>query len=213
MILVFTALIGPTESAPPAGAPGDGVRYVCFTDREAPGWECLPPIAGPAREAARYAKTHPLEADWSIWMDASFDLMVSPADIVAAVGDAEIAGFAHPDRCTVSDEAREIIKLGLAPFDLVGRQVAAYRKAGFLVDVPRQLTTTGLLVRRHSEAVARFNSRWWDEMTSHTMRDQLSVDFAAWVTGISIAHLPGHYRNNRFARYNRERHRRGRVAA
>lgn len=220
MIVVVTALIGPAEAAPPPRPVEPGVLYVCFTDRAAPGWLCHPPPDDPdPRRAARRVKTsvHDLfpNAEWSIWLDASFDLLVSPAEIVAtaAMYVADVAAFPHPDRSCVYDEAREIIRLGLAPADLVERQVATYARAGFPTDAPRSLTTTGLLVRRHSEAVACFNRQWWHEMTSHTLRDQLSVDFAAWSTGIHIRYLPGHYRDNPFARYNRERHRQGRRAA
>jgi hypothetical protein len=217
MIVVVTALIGPAESLPLAGPAEPGVSYVCVTDRAAPGWLChRPPADADPRRAARRVKTavHDLlpSAEWSIWLDASFDLVASPFEIVAAANGAEIAAFAHPDRSCIHDEGREIIRLGLARSGAVERQVAAYWRAGFPTDAPGILTTTGLMVRRHSDAVARFNRQWWHEMTWHTLRDQLSVDFAAWRTGIEIAHLPGHYRDNPFVRYNRARHRERRTA-
>lgn len=218
MIAVFTALIGSAESAPRPGPASPGVRYICYTDRTAPGWECRPPVAGLShdpRKAARWAKTHvhEIDVDVSIWIDASFDLVVPPAEIIACAGGAEIAAFGHPDRDCVRDEAREIIRCGMAPFDLVEHQVEAYRIAGFPTDTAIGLTTTGLMVRRHTEDVALFNALWWHEIAFHTARDQLSVDYAAWRAGVTIARLPGNYRENRFARYNRQRHRQGRVAA
>lgn len=212
MIVVVTALIGPAESAPPVGPAEPGVRYVCYTDREAPGWECMAPVAGLPRYAARYAKTHvhELDADVTVWMDASFDLLVPPSRIVAAANDTghNVAAFAHPDRSTMEEEAAEVMRLGLADVRAVDRQIQAYRRTAF---PGRPLTTTGLLVRRHTPAVARFNERWWHEIASRTLRDQLSIDFAAWRMGIRIGYLPGHYRANAFVRYDRERHRQGRV--
>lgn len=217
MIVVATALIGATESLPPP-TPADA-RFVAYTDRAAPGWEVMRPPPGYPRLAARRAKMAVLDdfprVDASIWIDASFDLTCDPHEIVAAAGGADVAAFAHPDRQRIRDEAREVIRLGLAPGDLVRRQVEAYRLAGFDSDECPQtvLTTTGLMVRRHTPAAHAFSRRWHDEIEHWTIRDQLSVDYAAWRTGVEIAHLPGHYRENRFARYNRMRHRERRVAA
>jgi hypothetical protein len=222
MIVVATALIGPTESAPQARVGIPGTRFVCYTDRDVPGWDDLMPAPpGSPRQAARRAKMAVVEdfADeqWSIWIDASFDLTADPREIMqaAALTDCPVAGFRHPDRNRISDEAREVIRLGLAPKDKVDRQIEAYRIAGFDTDDRQQtsLTTTGLLVRRHTDEVRAFTGRWREEIERHTLRDQLSVDYAAWRTGVTIGYLPGHYRDNRFARYNRERHKQGRVTA
>lgn len=213
-MIVVSALIGPADSLSPSTFPG---RYVCFTDRTVLGWECLPPPEGYPRQAARRAKMRLLDAEWSIWMDASFDLIVDPQVILAAAEatGCDVAGFAHPDRHRIRDEAREVIRFGLAPRDLVERQVESYRLAGFDTDDDEQriLTTTGLLVRKHTPAVREFFNHWAAELEQWTLRDQLSVDYSAWRSGVKVGHLPGHYRDNAFVQYNRLRHREKRVAA
>ena len=219
MILVVSALIGPTESPPPLGPQESGTRYICYTDREVPGWECRLPLHGNPRRAARYAKTHlhELHAEVTIWVDASFDLVARPSDIVAAADatGCKVSAFAHPDRNCMSTEADEIIRLNMADHAAVNDQRNAYHRAGFdTVDNPQKsLTTTGLIVCRHTPQVVAFSRQWWIEIATHTLRDQLSVDFAAWKTGIKIGRLPGHYRDNPFATYNRHRHRQGRIEA
>jgi len=214
MIVVATALIGPTESAPAARAGIPGTEYVAYADREVPGWRPLPAPAGYPRLAARRAKMAVLDdfpaEQWSIWVDASFDLIADPRVIMlAAAGTGcDVVGLRHPDRTRIKDEGREVIRQGLAPRELVRRQLAAYWLAGFDRDDAPQatLTTTGLLVRRHTPAAHAFTRRWLAELEQWTVRDQLSVDFAAWSTGVRIGYLPGHYRDNAFARYNRARH-------
>lgn len=215
MIVVVTALIGASGGPPPVGPQEPGVRYICITDRtDIPaGWERFPPPAATTpRLAARLAKTgvHAFfpTAEASIWMDASFDLIASPSAILAAAPGA-ITAFAHPDRCRILDEAREVTRLGLAPFDLVARQIKAYDAAGFDTEAnpQRQLTTTGFMVRRHTPAVIAFNKAWRAEIEAHTLRDQLSVDYVARETGVSIDYFPGHYRDNAFVHYDRVRHR------
>lgn len=220
MIIVATALIGETESLP-AAPRYPGGEFVAYSDRPCDGWRVVVPPEGYARQAARRAKMAVLDdfpgAQWSIWLDASFDLLVDPVELVAAAiaTGCDVAAFRHPDRSRICDEAREVIRLGLAPKDCVERQIEAYRLAGFDTEAgpQRALTTTGLLVRRHTPAVRYFTARWREEIELHTLRDQLSVDYAAWRAGMTIGYLPGHYRDNRFARYQRVRHRVGRVAA
>lgn len=222
MIIVASALIGPTESIGPAPPAPQGVRFVCYTDRrDLNGWQPLPAPAGHPRLAARRAKMRVLDDfpghEFSIWVDASFDLLCDPRALVreAVATGCDVVGLRHPDRRRIRDEAREVIRLGLAPKDLVTRQLEAYQLAGFdCDDAPRTvITTTGLMVRRHTQAVQAFTHRWHDELEQWTIRDQLSVDYAAWRTGVAIGYLPGHYRDNRFALYNRVRHRERRVTA
>lgn len=221
MIVVVTALIGPTESAPPAKEGIPGTRFVAYADREVPGWTQREAPKGYPRQAARRAKMVVLDdfprEQWSIWIDASFDLIADPREVIiaAAMTGCDVVAFRHPDRCRIKDEGREVVKQGLAPKDLVHRQLESYRLAGFDRDDNPQkaLTTTGFLVRRHTDAAHAFTRRWHDEIEHWTIRDQLSVDYAAWRTGVEIGYFHGHYRDNAFARYNRQRHRERRVAA
>ncbi len=219
MIVVVTALIGPTGSlARPAFAHRD-VRWVCYTDRSnVEGWELRALVTERPRREARQIKTSVDELFpevATIWADASFDLLISPLEIVAdaAKTKCQIVGFAHPDRSRIRDEAAEIIRLGLAPKENVLEQVEAYRRDGFDTDAnpQRSLTTTGFLVRWPTQSVAAFNQLWAQQIERYTLRDQLSVDYCAWRSGVPIGRLAGHYRSNRYARYNRERHHERRV--
>lgn len=219
--VVYTAVIGQTDplEAPPPSR--HDVAYVCFTDgRPVDGWETRPVVArGAARPMARGFKTQPQalfpDAQWSVWMDASFRLVDLAALVDAAIATGcPIVGFHHPDRARIVDEAQAIIRAGQAPADAVLRQVRAYQGAGF--DRPdvaqRVLTTTGVLFRRHTPAVAAFDALWLTQIELYTVRDQLSVDFCAWRCGLPIGYWPGHYRANPFVVYERLRRRRRAVA-
>lgn len=222
-IVVFTAWFGAADQLQPPAVMNPAVRYVCMTDRTDPvaGWERhqLQPTERP-RWLARWAKWN---LEWlppstvSIWIDASFQLLVDPVALVraAAATTAPIAAFPHPDRTRISEEADAIIRFGLAPAAAVKRQLATYQAAGF--DTPTRpqslLTTTGVLVRWTSPDVARFNAACWEELRTHTLRDQLCVDFCARRLVLPIGYLPGHYRENRFVRYDPRTHRAGRVSA
>lgn len=213
-IVVVTALIGDSESPPPLGPIEPNVRYVCVTDRDVPGWERLPPPDDSPRRAARRVKTSVCErfpsADASIWVDASFTLTATPSGIVAAAKATgkQIVGMRHPDRNRIRDEADVIVKIGLAQELAVRQQLATYQSMGFDTDENPQkcLTTTGLLIRFHNFHVTKFNAAWWEEIDRFTPRDQLSIDFVAKKCGMEIGYLPGNYRDNAFAHYDRRRH-------
>jgi hypothetical protein len=220
-IVVYTAWFGTADALKPPRIVNPWVRYICMTDRKdhPSGWEIHQIKATDRpRWLARWAKTHRSwlpPCDVTIWMDASFELLVDPVPLVreAMATNAPIVGFLHPDRKRISEEAEAIIRFGLAPADAVRHQVATYQAAGFDKATPQwRLTTTGLLVRWCSPDVDRFNRDWWHEIQTHTVRDQLSIDYCAWRRRLPIGYLPGHYRDNPFVRYDHAAHRRGRVA-
>ena len=222
-IVVFSALFGGNDVLKSPRIINPKVRYVCMTDRAdtVKGWDLhrLQQTERP-RWLARWAKTQLLwlgPHDVSIWLDASFELLVDPVAIVAAaaVTNAPIVGFLHPDRSRIVDEAKAIIRWQLAPAVAVKQQLATYQAAGFdtAATPQRQLTTTGVLVRWASPDVTRFNDAWWREIQRHTLRDQLSVDFCAYACQLPVGYLPGHYRANPFVRYDHTTHRRKRSLA
>lgn len=221
-IVVYTAAIGTTETPPAPRVRDPQVRYVCLSDRAEAlqSWELMHVSAGanPRRTARRLkALSHRLfpTADLAIWIDASFELHVMPHVLIndMMTTGCMLAGFRHPDRRRIADEAQVVSEQRMAKPDDVARQLATYQHDGFDTnDHPQAtLTTTGLFVRAHTPRVLEFNERWWHEMKAHTLRDQLSIDYCAWKLGLSVGHLFGHYRANPYALYDRRSHRRLRA--
>lgn len=203
-MIVYTALFGDVTRdqllPPPSGI---AERCVCFTDSAltVDGWE-LRPLSSVGRSPsflARLVKARPdrwfgLDAT-TLWIDASCALQ---AGLTIAADGPPIVGLRHPDRASVDDEAAEILRIGLAPADVVHDQLDAYRADGFATD-RRGVTTTGVLLRR-PEAHA-FNLLWEDQIIRYNLRDQLSVDYCAWKTQTPIGYWPGSYRDNPVMRY------------
>jgi len=48
----------------------------------------------------------------------------------------------------------------------------------------------GLIVRRHTKAIARLNELWWEQITKFSQRDQLSLPYVLWKLGITPSILP-----------------------
>lgn len=211
MIVLYTAIFGACDSLKPAPA---GVRAVCFTDDPAlrgRGWEIVGrPTELRARRAARLLKMTPHElfpeATASVWVDGSIAITDWPA-LMRDTESAEIACFPHPDRSSCYDEGATVVRLKIAHRAKVQAALELYRRDGF---APTALSTTGLLFRRHSPRMTAFNELWRDHLDRFGTNDQVHVDYVAWKNGVPVTHLPGHYRANAYARYDKDDHHRRR---
>lgn len=205
-VAVFTARIG--EDTDPLREPrvvAPGVKYFCASDRAIQAGSAWQRIGVRVTEspvmAARWFKLnlHVVAApfDVAIWLDAAFELVVDPRELVAPVLRGDIALFAHPDRTTVAEEGAAVVQRGFATATQVDPQLAHYAARGCPAG---PLSATGLLVRRGDDRTRDFNSLWWRELRrwGHP-RDQVSVDYALWRAHMRVSVLPGHYRQNDYA--------------
>ena len=203
-IIVYTAVIGPdVDRLKPVVVSRPNVQFLCFTDQPGftvDGWTMMGVVPenvrlhGPIHCARACKIAMPLfGADVMIWHDSAYQLSVDPNCLAKQAE--TVHALRHPWRSSPRDEGREIVRLKLAPADKVEAQVASWGEWE-----PGTLTSTGLLVRKNTEAVRRFNETWWElfQAGGHT-RDQMSVDRASYVSGVPIQYLDGHYRDNPYA--------------
>lgn len=132
----------------------------------------------------KYWKCHPAaafpDAEISIWIDGSIE--ITDPDFVDKVldylGDADWLAMKHPWRDCIYDEAT--FSAALARYDAVrlGQQAEFYRD---VIGHPAHwgLPGTGVMVRRHTEAVIEMGEQWWDECLHWTHQDQVSLPVLA----------------------------------
>ena len=205
MNVVYTASIGDTDQLKTPMYVDPAWQYVAFTDNpdvRSNVWD-VRVVDAPQEpvERARLSRWYKMSGhelfpgvEYSLWLDAAFTLAASPRMVVDAMGDADMAAFLHPSRDNIEDEARRVVQLGYDTEDVVMRQVQHYRAEGFTWR--SGITVGSFQMRRHSKRMARFLSTWRDQVRRWSWRDQLSVDYAAWVARIAIHYLPG---NDRYA--------------
>lgn len=217
-IVVFTAILGASDSLKPAPAGAD--RCVCFTDDpahslEPNGWEIaiwpaeawLEPDA--RREAWRLrALAHErFDCTTVVWVDASLTLTNLPRLLQDAAGH-PLAGLPHDCRHSCYEEGARLAQIGQSDAAAVQAQLDAYRVAGF---TPSSLTIACLLVRSNSKRVAAFNVAWAAEIARHCGDNtQLSLDYCAWKSGLAWHHLPGGRKVNPYAVHDHRDHKRRR---
>lgn len=181
------------------------VHYICFTDNpkmNSKGWEMrpLPSVAGLSSGtlANRFCKFFPWkilpEHDWSLYIDANIRVMSDPSPVLAdmeALG-AELAIPTHPQRSTIWQEAEACKRRNKFPASdhpVLNDQLARYQADGFPSDTG--LTENGIIFRSGDSArLIPVMEQWWEELQNGVQRDQLSLPYVLWSTGIPVYRLP-----------------------
>ncbi len=208
MNVLYTAIFGNSDTIKKAPAGPD--RCVCFTDDprlRKDGWEIVVRTKTDfPRWQARDHKTTPEQlfpdASFVVWADGSMTVKDWPR-LLRDVGEADVAVLPHPDRTNVYDEGETVIRLRIGHRDAVRRALDSFREDGF---APTRLSTTGLLVRRMTPAVAEMDRLWHWHLEQYGINDQVHFDYCAWKAGVSITDLKGHYRANPYMVYDQRDH-------
>jgi len=196
MIAVYTCIVGDYDSRL-NNQNFEGADYFFFTDGEATGrdpWyeKKATTLFSDPRRNARYHKllSHEMfpEYDFTIWIDGSVVLKISPKELVEEMGDADILTSYHPNRKTVFDEAEECKRLFLDIPSVIDVHVKKMLDNGFRDDVG--LAETKVVVRRNVPSVKKFNSTWFHELVTGSLRDQVSFPYVAWLTEPKIKYMP-----------------------
>lgn len=197
MITVFTCILAEYDNLRvPRFA--QGARFVCFSDRPrslAP-WEMqgFPQVFGEDNHRnVRVPKCLPHllfpEAQFSIFMDGAFKLQIKAEEAIRLLGDSDLALFAHPGgHKNVKDERDFYQRLhGFVP-DHVEAAYQKYAAEGVEHDA---FYAGGLIIRRHSAAVAEFNELWFREYAHGSYNDQFSLWYAIAKTGVKVRTIDG----------------------
>lgn len=207
-LTVFTTVLGQTDTLRPPAIIHPAIRYVCFLDHPQPLPAPYIPVyidsqqdgAATLSRRLKILADHPLlgTPDVTLWHDAAYQLLSDPYAVLATtLADADVLAMQHPHRTQIEDEAAVIARLGYMTAETLAAQIVTYRADGF--PVQSCITSTGYCLRRMTPTVRAFNRRWWDEVAHWGWRDQMSVDYAIWKTGVRLAYIPGHYRDNPYA--------------
>lgn len=143
--------------------------------------------------AAKFPKCLPHvflgEYDWSLWVDGSLQVDCDPLQLAETyLKDSDVALYRHPQRTTVLQEAQGVSAHGMDdPYRIQG-QMMKYTMEHF---AGQDLYCGTVLLRRHTEAVAKMGETWLAEILAGSIRDQISLPYALWKAGITPSVIPG----------------------
>ncbi len=199
-VIVYTAAFGPRDDVIHQPPHHPDVRYVAYTEQDAPGWEVRPAFieAKTPRLTARLHKclSHRLferdKADVVIWADASHSPSVDMHEYALKATDGlrhDFCTFKHLSRVCLYQEIRACVAMGKDNKEVLENQGLVYLAKGY----PHYngLCETGVVVRRHTDSVKALNELWWSQIQQHSCRDQVSLPYVLWHFKRGYRRLPG----------------------
>ena len=199
-IVFYTCVTHGYDSfVPKPASQGLSAKFVCFTNDvslHASGWE-IRSLASPvdlvrADHINRWHKffAHDIfpDADVSIYIDGNVAISADWSDLIVSFvkSGAGFSCFFHSQRDSVYQEMEACRIQGKFKHGdevLCVAQLEAYKALGFPGD--SRLLAATVLFRRHGSSLLReAMSLWWEQVNSYTCRDQLSLPFVLWKTGL-----------------------------
>jgi hypothetical protein len=180
--------------------PEIGCPMICFTDQpiSSNAWEIVrvPTVDAPKR-VSRFVKA--LSHRWfpkatTLYIDANMTLRIHLSALEANY-EGDFVNFRHWKRNRITDEADAIIRCKKAKPEAVMAQLRKYQAEGFDTDANPQkvLSNNGVILRRPGSA--ELCEAWWHEISTQTLRDQMSIDYCAWKLRHKIQRFRGNIKS------------------
>jgi hypothetical protein len=223
-VFVYTVIVGGYDLLLPPRVSEPGVRRVVFSERRpwpAWGWEWrpLPDFAAtlPPVLANRWCKffAHEIlpEARLSIYVDGNVRLkgLLRPLIDEFEESGAALGLFLHPDRANFEDEAEACLYFSKIKTKedqaRLQNQLDRYRDGGLSPQFG--LTENSIIFRNHADPALPAAMRiWWQEICTGVARDQISLPWVRYITGITTKIWPWSFRRPNPYFYARYRHHR-----
>ena len=127
-----------------------------------------------------------MDCGYSLYLDGCFRPIADPRALAEEhLRDADIALYEHPRR-SLAEELELCRREGIGYDQKMVEQVNWYIEQGV-----RGLWAGGFILRRHNEAVERFNEIWWLEYRNGCSRDQIALPYAIQKSGVRVKTLRG----------------------
>ena len=167
-----------------------GWKYICFTDEDNPwlpgfpqrDWQIVKVKTHltPKREAGYYlthGTDHFPEADLILSVTGQCHI-IGDLNEFAKLMPNDYALMHHPKRNCTYKEASAVKRHGKDLPEVIDKQMERYRADGF--PEANGMVQTGIILRRNTPQVKRFEHLWWDEIEKGSQRDQLSWNYTHW---------------------------------
>lgn len=192
--VIVSVITGGYDELPQAPS-FQGWDSIMFTDAnvtDPKGWEIrqLPKVEDSllqSRDIKIRPHLHLPEYELYCYIDGNQKMKTAPPDFPI--------WFTHIRRTNIFQEAKQIINNGRFPADIINQQIDYYKKQGYK---DQGLFLNGFHVRRNKEDINKLHDVWYEETSKFAPRDQVSLPYAVWKTGIKpenivTGHKKGHY--------------------
>ncbi|GEA52356.1 hypothetical protein VIN01S_31600 [Vibrio inusitatus NBRC 102082] len=129
--------------------------------------------------------------DMTIYVDSNIEVKSEIKPLINQVSQSkyELALYRHPQRSSVYEEADDLKRRGYDYFFNVDNQMTRYKEQGFK---SKALYEANIIVRKNTSLVNNTMKLWWDEFSRGVKRDQLSLTYSCFKTGLEVYCLGKH---------------------
>lgn len=202
-LVVYTAIFGEIpDTLQPLPVQPENVIYHCYMEgikkptQHETGWTLLPQHwdhkHGRLRARRHKLLSHRLypDAEYTLWIDGCLTPKVDVQTLIPKhLGNHDICLFQHMQRDCIYEEIDACIAMKKDNEGLLRALALRYQREQY--PKHRGLAETTAVLRRHSQKIRTFNDLWWTELRGHSVRDQVSFDYLAWVLSLDYATFPG----------------------
>ena len=197
--VVYTCIIGNYDKPIEPLYINDRCKYVLISDSNitetGSSWEWLDvsmfelPVKK-QNEINRYVKLHPElffpEYEYSIYIDGNIQVITDMMPVINGMGESIIGLHKHDRRSCAYEEAKTFYHISsMKKFAVKAEeQMKEYEEEGFPHNYG--LYENPIIVRKHNtERCKQIMAEWWKQLTTFTMRDQISLPYVFWKLGVS----------------------------
>lgn len=178
----YTAIFGDYEELKTPAIIPDGWRFICYTDQplKSDVWEIVQmKVIDTPQRTARWVKIMGW-VDWqySMWVDASFQILVDLNDWWALRFKSPFSAARHPLRSDIYAEARSCMVNNRGDNGKVFLQEQRYKN--MLFPQHTGIITSGILLRENTPDCIKLHEAWWKELSEQSVRDQLAFAFVSY---------------------------------
>lgn len=190
-VLLYTSIFGAYDEL--REVPRQTVRHDarCYTDQDfrSGTWRIErrePAFASdPILSARQFKIAHPISGyETCVYLDGAFQILRSDflEFMLSKLESHQFVLLAHPHRACAYDESEACLEFRKGEPGVIREQVTRYEVEG----LPRKygLWATGCFAFRNNEATYRFRQAWWNELRQTSNRDQISLPYVIWKTGV-----------------------------
>lgn len=191
-VCVYTTLFGDIDDLIPVLNPAEGVDYLCFTDRprKAVGWTqiVVDPQMGDNNLNAKVFKVLPhkylQDYEYSMFVDANTVFLGRVNELIGmCMLGGDFVMWQHPLRDDPYVEVNAIIAHRRHAPEGVLEQMEHYAAEG--LPTRTAMFEASFIWRKHmAPDVVAFMEKWWHEIDQFSKRDQLSLAYLVWKTGV-----------------------------
>lgn len=181
----------------------DGVDFIAYLEelKEYKMWEARL-INCEEDDPVRRAKIYKImphlffpNKEYSLWIDGNITIKMPIDKIISKyMKNADIVVHKHHKRKCLYAEAKVCMDLKLDNPTVIKNQISRYRAEGYPSN--NGLVEAGMILRKHTPAVQKFNEIWWKEIQKGSRRDQISFNYAARKANVKIEYFPVTFRKN-----------------